>query len=269
MLHLAAIQNSHDLLPALYESLLGFVSDDRKQRVKKFFRREDACRSIVGEVLAKYSVGKAAGVPPDTISFRVDSFGKPHAILEKEIQLKSLAVNCEASSIPREDDLLIAARLIPEPTPRNALAVEFSISHSGSWVVCAVDEGPVGVDVERVRKYDPDIAKRFYHPNEYAAISALPEHERTGRFFDLWTIKESYIKAIGKGLSQSLDGFEILFENGMIRMQTTSGLQPMHFKQYDLGPEYKCAVCADHEEFPEEITIMTPEQLWEEVDRQL
>jgi 4'-phosphopantetheinyl transferase len=230
MLHIAAIQNSHDLLPALYESLLGFMSDSRKQRVKKFFRREDACRSLVGEVLAKYSVGKTAGVPPSTISFRVDSFGKPHANLrEKEIQ--------------------------------------FSISHSGSWVVCAVDGSPVGIDVERVRQYDPDIAKRFYHPNEYAALIALPEHERTGRFFDLWTIKESYIKALGKGLSQSLDGFEILFENGMIQMKTSSGLQPMHFKQYDLGPEYKYAACTDREEFPQEIEIMTPMQLWEVVGK--
>jgi 4'-phosphopantetheinyl transferase len=221
MVHITAIQNSHDLPPALYESLLGFVSDDRRQRVKKFFRREDACRSIVGEALAKYCVGKAAGVPPDTISFRVDSFGKPHLDLrEKEIQ--------------------------------------FSVSHSGSWVVCAVDEGPVGIDVERVRKYDPDIAKRFYHPNEYTALIALPEHERNDRFFDLWTIKESYIKALGKGLSQALDSFEILFENNAIRMQTQSGNPVMHFKQYDLGSEYKCAVCACHDNFPKEIEIMTP-----------
>jgi 4'-phosphopantetheinyl transferase len=225
MVHIAAIQNSHDLLPELYESLLDFVSDDRKQRVKKFFRRQDACRSIVGEVLAKYCVGKAAGVSPDTISFRIDSFGKPHSDLrDKEIQ--------------------------------------FSVSHSGSWVVCAVDGGPVGIDVERVRKYDPDIAKRFYHPNEYAVLSALPEQERNSRFFDLWTIKESYIKALGKGLSQALDSFEILFENNAIRMQTLSGNPIMHFKQYDhLGPEYKCAVCACHDNFPKEINIVTPETI--------
>jgi 4'-phosphopantetheinyl transferase len=225
MVRITAINYSHDLPPALYESLLGFVSDDRKQRVKKFFRHEDACRSIVGEVLAKYCVGKTAGVPPSTISFRIDSFGKPHADLrEKEIQ--------------------------------------FSVSHSGSWVVCAVDEGMVGIDVERVRKYDPDIAKRFYHLNEFAALIALSEQERNSRFFDLWTIKESYIKALGKGLSQALDSFEILFENGMIRMETSSGLQPMCFKQYDhLGPEYKCAVCACHDNFPKEIKIVTPETI--------
>jgi 4'-phosphopantetheinyl transferase len=230
MVHITAIQNSHDLAPELYEFLLGFVSDDRKQRVKKFFRHEDACRSIVGEVLAKYSVAKAAGISAKTVSFQVDSFGKPHAELEKEIH--------------------------------------FSLSHSGSWVVCAVDSGPVGIDVEFIRHYDPDIAKRFYHPNEYAAIIALPEHERTNRFFDLWTIKESYIKAIGKGLSQALDGFEILFENGIVRMKILSGLPVMHFKQYDLGPEYKCAICTGRDVFPAEIDIMTPEQLWEAVGRQ-
>lgn len=144
MIHITAIQNSHELPQALYESLLGFVSDARKQRAKKFIRREDACRSIVGEVLAQYSVGKTARVPAKTVTFCVDSFGKPHADLDDQIH--------------------------------------FSISHSKSWVVCTVDSGPVGIDVEYVRDYDPEVAKRFYHPHEYAALIALPEPEETEGF---------------------------------------------------------------------------------------
>jgi 4'-phosphopantetheinyl transferase len=228
MIHITAIQNPHDLPPALYESLLGFVSEDRKRRVKKFVRRQDACRSIVGEVLAKYCVGKAARVPAKTITFYADPFGKPHADLEKQIH--------------------------------------FSVSHSKTWVVCAIDGGPVGIDVEYVRDYDPEVAKRFYHPHEYAALIALPEPERNGRFFDLWTIKESYIKALGKGLSLPLDSFEILFGNGRIRINTATGDTDMHFRQYDLGPDYRCAVCSGHDAFCKEIRSMTPEQLQQAAD---
>jgi 4'-phosphopantetheinyl transferase len=224
---LIGVPNSNDLPPALYDSLLGFVSDNRKQRVKRFLRREDACRSIVGEVLAKYCVGKAAGIPAKTITFQVDSFGKPHANVERQIQ--------------------------------------FSVSHSKSWVACAVGSGPVGIDVEYMREFDSGIAERFFHPGEYAALVALPEERRKERFYDLWTIKESYIKALGKGLSLALDSFEILVENGRINMKAGEGLPVMKFKQYDLGAEYKCAVCAVQDDFPERIDGMSPEELCQAV----
>jgi 4'-phosphopantetheinyl transferase len=223
MMRLFALPNSHDLQPALYDMLLNCVSDLRKQRVKKFVRREDACRSILGEVLAKYSVAGAAGIPADTVTFTVDSFGKPH--MNREIP------------------------------------IHFNVSHSGSWVMCAVDNAPIGIDVEKVRHYDPDLAKRFYHPYEYDSLIALPEHERNGRFYDLWTIKESYIKALGKGLSIPLNSFEILFDNEQIRMDTKTDNPVMHFWQYDVGPNYRCAVCASHEDFPRAIEIITPQQL--------
>jgi 4'-phosphopantetheinyl transferase len=220
MVYIAVIQDSHDLPPALYDSLLGFVSDNRKLRVKRFLRREDACRSIVGEVLAKYCVGKAAGIPAKTVTFQVDSFGKPHANVERQIQ--------------------------------------FSVSHSKSWVACAVGSGPVGIDVEYMREFDSGIAERFFHPGEYAALVALPGERRRERFYDLWTIKESYIKALGKGLSLALDSFEILVENGRINMKAGEGLPVMKFKQYDLGAEYKCAVCAVQDDFPEQFEIIPP-----------
>jgi 4'-phosphopantetheinyl transferase len=228
MVQITALQNSQYLQPALYESLLGFVSEDRKQRVKKFIRRKDACRSVIGEVLAKYCIAKAAGISVKTVSLHVDSFGKPLVDLDDQIH--------------------------------------FNVSHSKSWVVCAVDSVPVGIDVEYVRRHDPDVAKRFYHPNEYAALNALPEAERNGRFFDLWTIKESYIKALGKGLSLALDSFEVMFENGTIRMKTLSQNPVMHFRQYDLGPEYRCAACSEREAFCREIRTMTPSQLVEEAE---
>ena len=226
MVQIIALQNAHDLPPALFESLLGFVSEDRKQRAKKFIRREDACRSVIGEVLAKYCVAKAAGISVKAVSFHVDSFGKPHANLERQIH--------------------------------------FSVSHSKSWVVCAVDRSPIGIDVEYMREFDPDVAKRFFHPHEYAALNALPEAERNGRFLDLWTIKESYSKALGKGLSLPLDSFEVLFENGTIRMKSLSPNPVMHFRQYDLGPDYICAACSEHEAFCHEIRTMMPHQLLEE-----
>jgi len=71
-----------------------------------------------------------------------------------------------------------------------------------------VGSGPVGIDVEYMRAYDSGIAERFFHPGEYARACRFAEERRKERFYDLWTIKESYIKALGKGLSLALDSFE-------------------------------------------------------------
>ena len=227
MISITAIENSSDLDDRIYASFLELVSPQRKQRAKRFLRREDACRCIIGEVLAKYCVAVRERIPINEIVFHSDEFGKPRIASTK--------------------------------------TMDFSISHSKSWVVCAIDNGPVGIDVEHVHDHDSAIAKRFFHPDEYAMLCALPEDEKKAKFYELWTLKESYIKAIGKGLSCPLDSFAIIFERDRIAMRTKKDLPEMFFKQYDLGTGYKCALCVSRNDFPEKIEIMTPVDLLDAV----
>ena len=87
---------------------------------------------------------------------------------------------------------------------------QFNLSHSGNFALCAVADCEVGCDAEKIRDVEPDVAKRFFTDGEYAAISAAqsPEGKRE-LFFRLWTLKESFIKAAGAGLSVPLRSFEI------------------------------------------------------------
>lgn len=75
---------------------------------------------------------------------------------------------------------------------------EFNFSHSGDIAVCAVSDFPVGVDVEKIRDVNMDIARKKFCPSECEAIfsSANP----TESFFEYWVKKESYVKALGEGL---------------------------------------------------------------------
>lgn len=79
---------------------------------------------------------------------------------------------------------------------------EFSFSHSGNIVLCAVSDATVGADVEKVREIGLDVAKRFAK-DEYEAIvsSQNPQDE----FFKLWVKKESFLKMIGNGIKGGLD----------------------------------------------------------------
>jgi phosphopantetheinyl transferase len=59
-----------------------------------------------------------------------------------------------------------------------------------------------------------DVARRSFTANEYARWEAAPDDDRVEAFYRCWTRKESYIKAIGEGLSCPLDQFEVSFELG-------------------------------------------------------
>ena len=87
----------------------------------------------------------------------------------------------------------------------------FNMSHSGNWVVGSVSDKPLGIDIERISTFHDfmGIAKRFYSEKEYAFLLEHDEKLRLEIFYDIWTKKESLIKAVGKGLSIPLKSFTV------------------------------------------------------------
>ena len=108
-----------------------------------------------------------------------------------------------------------APRVSPEAL---APGLRFNLSNTQGLVACAVAlDREIGVDVEWIhRRGRPlEVADRYFATQELAELHALPDHLRLERFFDLWTLKESYIKAVGKGLAIPLGKFAFRFENGI------------------------------------------------------
>ncbi|MET0646281.1 MAG: 4'-phosphopantetheinyl transferase superfamily protein [Pyrinomonadaceae bacterium] len=73
---------------------------------------------------------------------------------------------------------------------------------------------PTEVDVERIREdlATVEIAEKFFSPEEVRTLGALPPHLKTEAFFNCWTRKEAYIKALGKGVAHPLDRFTVSLE---------------------------------------------------------
>ncbi|MEF2755615.1 MAG: 4'-phosphopantetheinyl transferase superfamily protein, partial [Agathobaculum butyriciproducens] len=108
------------------------------------------------------------------------------------------AIRLCCPSVPRPLD--IAANENGKPYLTAAPDVHFSLSHSAAWAVCAVSDHPVGVDIQQRRSFKPNIADRFFHPDEVQYLSSLSPAERENAFYTLWALKESYVKADGRGL---------------------------------------------------------------------
>lgn len=95
-------------------------------------------------------------------------------------------------------------------SPMDHRHIRFNVSHTNGLVACAVSaEHEIGVDLENVtRRLDVlSLAQAFFAPPEREALARLPLEEGRSRFFSYWTLKESYIKARGMGLSVPLDAF--------------------------------------------------------------
>jgi len=90
------------------------------------------------------------------------------------------------------------------------LPLRFNISHTKNLIVCAVTlTDDIGCDVENTSRSNDvlAIAERYFSKEETTELFALPEEQQRNRFFDYWTLKESYIKAWGLGLAIPLADF--------------------------------------------------------------
>ncbi len=161
-----------------FNRLLNYVSEDKKVKIHRFYHFEDSQRALIGNVLSRYALCKNLNIKNVDITFGANEYGKPFLL--------------------------------------GADKIHFNISHSGNWVVCAISDNPVGIDVETIKPTDFEIAKRFFSEDEYTALKSQHDDEKQTYFYKLWTLKESYIKAVGKGLSIPLDSFTVSVENNNI-----------------------------------------------------
>jgi 4'-phosphopantetheinyl transferase len=194
------------------------LSSDERTRADRFHFEKDRTAYTVARAALKSLIGKYLDIPPTEIHFEYSAHGKPFLTIKA-----------------------------------NPPGISFNISHSGTLALLAFGIGrQVGVDVERIR---PDfgtleIAERFFSRSEVEALLAQPADQQSVCFFNCWTRKEAYIKAIGEGLSCPLDRFDVtLAMNEPARLLETRVASQnaadwvMH--NLEVGPEYRAAVIAE------------------------
>jgi 4'-phosphopantetheinyl transferase len=119
--------------------------------------------------------------------------------------------------------------------------LHFNLSHSGSLVICAVGDTPVGCDVEQVREAPRKLASRFFCENEKDYLNACDSDIYDKEFYRMWTRKESYMKFTGEGIRLPLNAFEIV-QGDTIGILRNGNLVDCKIHEYEV-PGYCISVC--------------------------
>jgi 4'-phosphopantetheinyl transferase len=229
MVEVYAVHVPSTLSKETYKQFLNAVSTTKRARIERFWKAEDAYRSLLADILIRTIVCEKFKFSNRDIHFEFNQYEKPY---------------------------------IPH-LPHFA----FNASHSGEWVVCATHSMDVGIDIERIRPIDMKIAHRFFSAKECSDLDSKQEKDRLSYFYDLWSLKESYIKAVGKGLSLPLHSFTIRKKDGSqdITFESMLDSENWYFKQYELDERYKLSVCAKENHFQQTISIEQVETLLQKI----
>ncbi len=153
------------------------LSPDELDRAQCFRFAVDRRRFVARREMRRHLIGRYLNLEPSAIQFTTGNCDKP---------------------------------AIAGQTERGGL--RFSCSHSGDLALIAFARGrEIGVDLERRRPL-PDalqLAHTFFSPVERAALASVPAAQQEAAFFDCWTRKEAFIKALGLGLSFPLNRFTV------------------------------------------------------------
>ncbi|HEY9750259.1 MAG TPA: 4'-phosphopantetheinyl transferase superfamily protein [Allocoleopsis sp.] len=168
-----------DQEPALVEQFHATLTVDEQERAAKFYFPKDRQHFIVARGLLRLILGRYLNQAPDRLRFVYNAYGKP---------------SLEATT-----------------------SLNFNLSHSKGLALLGVSgDRELGIDLEYIRTDFPfeQVAKSVFSVPEQAILRSLPEALKPEAFFNAWTRKEAYIKALGKGLSIPLDQFDVAFVPG-------------------------------------------------------
>lgn len=195
---------------------LRYFSFKRQQNIQKYRRREDQNRTVWAELLARYLLCNIIPAKWSEIFIERDKNGKPYVkALEYEWKI--------------------------------------SLSHSGAWVLCSIGRCDNGVDVEIETADFEEISRYYFSPEEFSTLQAMPLSCRKKAFLCYWTIKESYLKYTGEGLSKDLSEIDCA--------AILKGTETISGKNFFLSDGSVVGICTEKNYLPTDIKLILSDEI--------
>lgn len=186
----------------LYEKAYSLIPEYRKTKADKMKMRENKLQTVTAGLLLNYAVGKWS-IKTGERDYKTDEN------LYEKVDIISLI---KANNPYFDYEIVYNSQ--GKPYFLSFREIFFNISHSSNYVVCAIGDKPVGIDIEGGRKGRQNLARRFF---DRAESDWIEEAESDERFFRIWTLKEAYGKATGFGVLEVLDKIVYILEQGKIK----------------------------------------------------
>ena len=184
-----------DMRPEAVPALAQWLSAEERRRADRYDFDRDRRRFIIARARLRQLLALRLMIRPEAVELVYGAHGKP-ALAQRS----------------------------------NQTDWRFSVSHCDEMAVYAFSRGrEVGIDIEAIREVrDADtIVSQFFSRSEQAAYLALAPAEKMLGFFNCWTRKEAFVKALGHGLSHPLDCFDVSLAPdkpaGILRVKNTPG----------------------------------------------
>lgn len=143
-----------------------------------------------------------------------------------------------------------------KPYIKGCQEFQYSLSHSGDWALCAVDTKAIGADIQELKTWKIQVAKRFYSKEEYDRILGVQqkdcENKQTKMFYSMWTAKESAVKYSGQSMGAGIrryvtnEGYSCIYDK-------ENEVLSLHIKLYNELEGYIACLCSKYSSFPEKL----------------
>ncbi|MBO0798881.1 MAG: 4'-phosphopantetheinyl transferase superfamily protein, partial [Blastocatellia bacterium] len=193
---------------ATVSQLSSLLAPDERERADRYHRAVDRDRFTVARAVLRKIIALYLPVSAGAVKFTYNKYGKPDI----------------------SDD-------------QNECNLRFNLSHSNELALCAFTRArAIGIDIEYIREdfATLEIAEHFFAKAEVKALASLPEKQRVRAFFNCWSRKEAYIKALGLGISFPLDRFAVSLgpdaKAALLKVEDDDH-EPERWMMYELLPE--------------------------------
>lgn len=195
---------------SISDYLTTLISKERVNKIKNLRKSEDKIRSLYSELLIRYALKEKFNLAVEDIKFIKNRFSKP---------------------------LLLGYENI-----------HFNLSHCGHWIVCAVSDSPIGIDIEKIESGDSRFIEEVLHYKEIEYLTRFEANEKNTKYYTLWCLKEAYGKYMGVGLNYEYQKnlFEESPQGWVLKAEQSDTSESLYFQVKRLPGDYLIAVCTPY-----------------------
>lgn len=191
-----------------------------KNKINRFKNRTDAENFLIARVMQRNLIAPLVRSAPEKLIFGANKYGRPYL------------------KFPRIKDF------------------DFNLSHSGDYIVIAIADCPIGIDIERIKPLDTKIAIDYFTEQELKYLGSR-RGKQSERFYKIWVLKESFIKAVGRGLSFPIKKINFEYKGGgntVLKLKYLN--KKWFFRIYGIDKNYKMAICSNKNKFPPKVSFV-------------